>query len=184
MSLPNIEQDIERVLVSENEIKNKISEMGKKISEDYKGKKLLVIGILKGSVVFMSDLIRAIDGDVQIDFMVVSSYGSGTETTNSLNIRLDLTRPIDGVDVLIAEDIIDSGNTLSKVKKMLLQRQPASLKIAALLDKPDRRQSHVDIDYEGFSIPDEFVVGYGLDYAEKYRNLPFIGVLKRSIYEK
>lgn len=183
MVLEELSKDIERVLISENDIKNRISEMGKQISEDYKGKKILVIGILKGSVVFLSDLIRAIDGDVSIDFMVVSSYGSGTASTNSLNIRLDLTRPIDECNVLIAEDILDSGNTLAKVKNMLLQRQPASLKIAAFLDKPDRRQTPVDIDYCGFTVPDEFVVGYGLDYAEKYRNLPYVGVLKRSIYE-
>lgn len=183
MKLEELSQDIERVLISEDEIKARISEMGKKISEDYKGKKILVIGILKGSVVFLSDLIRAIDGDVSIDFMVVSSYGSGTASTNSLNIRLDLTRPIDECNVLIAEDILDSGNTLAKVKNMLLQRQPASLKIAAFLDKPDRRETPVDIDYCGFTVPDEFVVGYGLDYAEKYRNLPYVGILKRSIYE-
>lgn len=183
MKLEELSKDIERVLISENDIKDRIYEMGRQISEDYKGKKLLVIGVLKGSVVFLSDLIRAIDGDVSIDFMVVSSYGSGTASTNSLNIRLDLTRPIDECNVLIAEDILDSGNTLAKVKNMLLQRQPASLKIAAFLDKPDRRQTPVDIDYCGFTVPDEFVVGYGLDYAEKYRNLPYIGILKRSIYE-
>ncbi len=183
MSMDFLDKDIEKVLISEEDLHNKVKELGKQISADYKGKKLLVIGILKGSVVFLSDLIREIDGDVEIEFMVVSSYGSGTSTSNSLNIRLDLTCPIDGKHILIAEDILDSGNTLSKVKNMLLQRQPASFKIAALLDKPSRRQTPVDIDYCGFSIPDEFVVGYGLDYSEKYRNLPYIGVLKRSVYE-
>lgn len=179
-----IDKDIDHILITKGALAEKVAEMGRLISEDYKGKKLLVIGILKGSFVFMSDLIRAVDGDVSVDFMVVSSYGSGTASTNSLNIRLDLNRPLDGLHVLIAEDILDSGNTLAKVKNLLLQRKPASLRIAALLDKPSRRQSHVDLDYCGFFIPDEFVVGYGLDYAEKYRNLPYVGVLKRSVYEK
>lgn len=179
-----IDKDIDHILITKGALAEKVAEMGRLISEDYKGKKLLIIGILKGSFVFMSDLIRAVDGDVSVDFMVVSSYGSGTASTNSLNIRLDLNRPLDGLHVLIAEDILDSGNTLAKVKNLLLQRKPASLRIAALLDKPSRRQSHVDLDYCGFSIPDEFVVGYGLDYAEKYRNLPYVGVLKRSVYEK
>lgn len=182
MALDFLEKDIAKVLVDEETLKKKVAEMGKRISEDYKGKKLLVIGILKGSVVFLSDLIRSIDCDVSIDFMVVSSYGSGTESTSSLNIRLDLSRPLDNMDVLIAEDILDSGNTLSKVKNMLLQRNPASLRIATLLDKPDRRQTPVEVDYCGFSIPDEFVVGYGLDYNEKYRNLPYVGILDRRIY--
>lgn len=181
--MKTFENDIDRVLISEEELKKRVKELGQKISEDYRGKKLLVIGILKGSVVFMSDLIRNIDGDVAIDFMVVSSYGSGTSSTSSLNIRLDLSRPLDGIDVLIAEDILDSGNTLAKVKNMLLQRNPASLRIATLLDKPSRRQTPVELNYCGFSIPDEFVVGYGLDYDERYRNLPFIGVLDRKVYE-
>lgn len=180
----NLDKDIAKVLLSEEQIKQRVSELGAQISKDYAGKKILVIGILKGSVVFLSDLIRAIDCDVEIDYMVVSSYGSGTASTSSLNIRLDLSRPLDGKEVLIAEDILDSGNTLSKVKNMLLQRNPSSLRIATLLDKPDRRQTHVDIDYCGFSIPDEFVVGYGLDYDEKYRNLPYLGILDRKVYEK
>lgn len=182
--METLEKDLSKILIGEDRLKTRVAEMGKQISEDYKGKKLLVIGILKGSVVFMSDLIRSIDCDVAIDFMVVSSYGSGTSSTSSLNIRLDLSRPLDGKEVLIAEDILDSGNTLAKVRNMLLQRNPASLRIATLLDKPSRRSTPVDVDYCGFSIPDEFVVGYGLDYDEKYRNLPFIGVLDRRIYEK
>ena len=184
MNMPELEKDLAGVLIGEEEIKRKVEELGRQISADYKGKKVLVISILKGAFVFMSDLVRNLDLDVEIDFMVVSSYGSGTESTNSLNIRLDLSRPIDGCDVLIAEDVLDSGNTLSKVKNMLLQRKPASLRIATLLDKPSRRVTPIDIDYCGFMIPDEFVVGYGLDYAEKYRNLPYIGILDRKVYEK
>lgn len=183
-NMQEIEKDLASILITEEQLKAKVAELGKQISKDYKGKKLLVISILKGAVVFMTDLIRSIDADLEVDFMVVSSYGSGTCSTNSLNIRLDLSRPVDGCDILIAEDIIDSGNTLSKVKNMLLQRQPASLKIATLLDKPSRRQSPIEADYCGFTIPDEFVVGYGLDYDEKYRNLPYIGILDRKVYEK
>jgi hypoxanthine phosphoribosyltransferase len=181
--MPELEKDISGVLITEEQIREKVAELGKQITKDYEGKKLLVISILKGAVVFMSDLIRQIDLDTEIDFMVVSSYGSGTKSTNSLNIRLDLSRPLDGCHVLIAEDVLDSGNTLSKVKNMLLQRQPASLKICAFLDKPSRRTTPIDVDYRGFVIPDEFGVCYGLDYDEKYRNLPFIGILDRRVYE-
>lgn len=181
--MPELEKDISGVLITEEQIREKVAELGKQITKDYAGKKLLVISILKGAVVFMSDLIRQIDLDTEIDFMVVSSYGSGTKSTSSLNIRLDLSRPLDGCHVLIAEDVLDSGNTLSKVKNMLLQRQPASLKIVTLLDKPSRRTTPIDVDYRGFIIPDEFVVGYGLDYDEKYRNLPYIGILDRRVYE-
>ena len=184
MKMPELEKDISSVLISEEQLKSRVKELGREISRDYAGKKILVISILKGAVVFMADLIRSIDLETEIDFMVVSSYGSGTQSTNSLNIRLDLSRPLDGVHVLIAEDILDSGNTLSKVKKLLLQRKPASLRIVTLLDKPSRRVSPIEVDYCGFTIPDEFVVGYGLDYNEKYRNLPFIGVLDRKVYEK
>lgn len=184
MKMPELEKDISSVLISEEQLKSRVKELGREISRDYAGKKILVISILKGAVVFMADLIRNIDLETEIDFMVVSSYGSGTQSTNSLNIRLDLSRPLDGVHVLIAEDILDSGNTLSKVKKLLLQRKPASLRIVTLLDKPSRRVSPIEVDYCGFTIPDEFVVGYGLDYNEKYRNLPFIGVLDRKVYEK
>lgn len=186
MKLIELEKDIESVLITEDEIKSKIEELGKKISDDYCGKSLLAVCILKGSVVFFSDLVRNINCNVSFDFMVASSYGNSTETSNNLNVRLDLSQDISGKDVLLIEDIIDSGNTLSKLKKMLSERNPASLKIVTLLDKPDRRNPEIDmkVDYCGFSIPDEFVVGYGLDYAEKYRNIPYIGVLKRSVYEK
>ena len=184
MKMPELEKDLSSVLITEEQIKAKVEELGRQISHDYKGKKVLLISILKGAAVFMTDLMRNIDLDVEIDFMVVSSYGSGTQSTNSINIRLDLSRPVDGMDIIIAEDVVDSGNTLAKVKKMLLQRKPASVKICSLLDKPSRRVTPIDIDYCGFTIPDEFVVGYGLDYAEKYRNLPFVGILDRKIYEK
>ncbi len=186
MNKMDINNDIERVLLSSDEIHSKIKELGEKISEEYSGKSILVICILKGSVVFFSDLIRYIKCDVEFDFMVVSSYGMNSISSNTLDIRLDLSQDIFGKDVLLVEDIIDSGNTLSKIKSELLQRNPSSLKIVTLLDKPDRRNPDIEIevDYCGFKIPDEFVVGYGLDYAEKYRNIPYIGILKRSVYEK
>ena len=184
MNMPLLEKDLAGVLISEEQIKKRVEELGRQITEDYRGKKVVVISILKGAFVFMADLIRNIDLETEVDFMVVSSYGSGTKSTNSLNIRLDLARPIDGREILIAEDILDSGNTLYKVKNMLLQRKPASLKIVTLLDKPSRRTADISVDYCGFEIPDEFVVGYGLDYDEEYRNLPYIGILDRRIYEK
>jgi len=186
MKMIELEKDIESILITEEEIKQKVEELGKRISADYRGKSVLMVCILKGSVVFFSDLVRNIDCNVNFDFMVASSYGNSTETTNTLNVRLDSSQDITGKDVILVEDIIDSGNTLSKLKKMLSERNPASLRIVTLLDKPERRNPDIDIsvDYSGFSIPDEFVVGYGLDYAEKYRNIPYIGILKRSVYEK
>ncbi|MBE6766723.1 MAG: hypoxanthine phosphoribosyltransferase [Clostridia bacterium] len=176
--------DVERVLLSEEEIAAKINELGKQISEDYKDKNLLLISVLKGSVVFMADLMRAITIDCKIDFMAVSSYGSGTQSSGSVKIIKDLDINLEGYDLLVVEDILDSGNTLSQLKKILLDRHPKSFKICTFLDKPDRRVVDLYADYKGFTIPDEFVVGYGLDYDEKYRNLPCLGVLKRSVYEK
>jgi len=186
MKMIELEKDIESILITEEEIKQKVEELGKRISADYRGKSVLMVCILKGSVVFFSDLVRNIDCNVNFDFMVASSYGNSTEITDTLNVRLDSSQDITGKDVILVEDIIDSGNTLSKLKKMLSERNPASLRIVTLLDKPERRNPDIDIsvDYSGFSIPDEFVVGYGLDYAEKYRNIPYIGILKRSVYEK
>ena len=177
-------RDVERVLLSEEEIAAKIAELGKQISEDYKGKNLLLISVLKGSVVFMADLMRAITIDCKIDFMAVSSYGAGTHSSGSVKIIKDLDINLEGYDLLVVEDILDSGNTLSKLKKILLDRNPKSFKICTFLDKPDRRVVELVADYKGFTIPDEFVVGYGLDYDEKYRNLPCVGILKRSVYEK
>ncbi len=169
-----------KVYLSEKEIKEKVAELGRKISEDYRGsdKNLLVIAVLKGSVIFLSDLIRNIDVDLVIDFMVISSYGRSTVSKGNVKIIKDLDINIHSYDLLIVEDILDSGYTLSKLIEILKVRNPKSLKICALLDKPDRRVVNVDLDYCGFTVPDEFIVGYGLDYDEKYRNLPYIGILE------
>lgn len=169
-----------KVFLSEKEIKEKVAELGKQISEDYRGsdKNLLVISILKGSVIFLSDLIRNIDVDLSIDFMVISSYGRSTSSKGNVKIIKDLDINISNYDLLIVEDILDSGYTLSKLLEILKVRKPKSLKICTLLDKPDRRVVNVDLDYCGFTVPDEFIVGYGLDYDEKYRNLPYIGILE------
>jgi len=175
--------DIEKVLVSEEELKEKVKELGQCISNDFKDKNLLMISVLKGSVVFMADLMRAINLPARIDFMNVSSYGSGTATSGVVKIVKDLDIPIEGYDLLIVEDILDSGKTLSYLKKILEERNPKSISIATLLDKPERRQvKDIKADYIGFRIPDNFVVGYGLDYDERYRNLPFIGVLAPKVY--
>ena len=169
-----------KVFLSEEEIKTKVAELGKKISDDYRGsdKNLILIAILKGSVVFLSDLMRNIDIDLNIDFMVVSSYGASTESSGNIKIIKDLDINIRDYDLLIVEDILDSGRTLSKLIDILKMRDPKSLKVCTLLDKPDRRVCNVDLDYCGFVIPDEFIVGYGLDFDEKYRNLPYIGILE------
>ena len=177
-------RDVEKILLSEEEIAAKVAELGKQISEDYKDKNLLLVSVLKGSVVFMADLMRAITIDCKIDFMAVSSYGSGPQSAGSVKIIKDLDINLEGYDLLMVEDILDSGNTLSQLKKILLGRNPKSFKICTFLDKPERRVVDLYSDYKGFTIPDEFVVGYGLDYDEKYRNLPCLGVLKRSVYEK
>ena len=175
--------DIKEILLSKEKINEKVKELGAKISEDYKGKDLFVVVILKGSVIFAADLLREISIPVAIDFISVSSYGSGT-TSGQVKIIKDLSCSIEGKNVLIIEDILDSGNTLFNLTKMLGDRNPDSIEICTLLNKPDRREAEVATRYSGFDIPDEFVVGYGLDYAEKYRNLPYIGILKREIYEK
>ena len=174
--------DIQSVLISEEALAAKVAEMGQAISRDFAGKKLIVIGVLKGSVVFMSDLIRQITIPVEMDFMAVSSYGAGVKTTGVVKILKDLDRLIEGYDVLVVEDILDSGMTLSYLTEMLRDRNPASIHIATLLDKPERRKVDIAPDYVGFTVPDEFVVGYGLDYCQKYRNLPYIGVLKPEVY--
>lgn len=177
-----MKEDILKVLVSEEEIKQKVASIGQKISEDYKDKNLLMVSVLKGSVVFMADLMRSIDIFARIDFMSVSSYGSGTKTSGVVKIIKDLDIDLDGYDLLLVEDILDSGKTLYYLKEILTQRNPASIKIATLLNKPARREADIHPDYVCFEVPDEFVVGYGLDYAEKYRNLPYIGVLKPDVY--
>ncbi|MEG2813799.1 MAG: hypoxanthine phosphoribosyltransferase [Oscillospiraceae bacterium] len=177
-----MENDILKILLTQNEIQNRVLEIGKRISNDYVGKNLTMISVLKGSIVFMADLMRAITIPCDIDFMAVSSYGNGVKTSGVVKIIKDLDIELVNRDLLIVEDILDSGKTLSYIKKILTERNPNSIKICTLLDKPDRRQADIFSDYSGFTVPDEFVVGYGLDYAEKYRNLPYIGVLKPNIY--
>ena len=169
---------IGRILITEAELKKKVKELGEQITKDYEGKSLLLVGILKGSVVFMADLMREIKTDCKIDFMSVSSYGSGTVTSGEVQIILDLRKPIQNYDLLIVEDILDSGVTLSYLRQLLTARGPKSIKICTLLDKPDRRKRDIKPDYCGFTIPDEFVIGYGLDVDEKYRNLPYVGIFE------
>ena len=169
-------------MFDEEALKAKCQELGQRIARDYAGKDLLVVGILKGSIMFFSDLIKNIDIPLNIEFMVVSSYGNGTESSGKVNIKKDLGVDIKGRHVLLVEDIIDSGITMDQLMAELSKREPASLKLCALLSKPSRRQVEVNIDYCGYEVPDEFLVGYGLDYAENYRNMPVIGVLKREIY--
>jgi len=166
--------ELGEILISEEQIRTKVAELGKQISEDYRGKELLVVGILRGSVPFMADLIRAIDNPLTIDFMSVSSYGASTKSSGVVRIVKDMESNIAGKDVLIVEDIIDSGLTLSYLREALLARKPASLKIATFLDKPARRKVELTPDYVGFSIEDLFIVGYGLDVNQRYRNLPYI----------
>lgn len=178
-------KDIESVLFSEDQIRSMIERMGDEISRDYADKKLLLVGILKGSILVMADLMRAIKIPAEIDFMSVSSYGDGTSTTGRVRIVKDLDKDITGYDVIVVEDILDSGRTLAYLKSVLGARNPASIKICTIFDKPERREiEDVKADYVGDVVPDEFIVGYGLDYSQKYRNLPFVGILKREVYEK
>lgn len=180
----SMHDDIKTVLVSEEQLKAKVAELGAQISRDYAGKNLVLVSILKGSVVFMADLMRAVSIPCNIDFMVVSSYGGSTTTSGLVKIIKDLDGDLSGKDVLIVEDILDTGVTLSNLVPMLKMRNPNSVKICTILDKPSRRKADIQPDYEGFQVPDEFVVGYGLDYDEKYRNLPYVGVLKPEVYTK
>ena len=177
-----LEQDIERVLFSEEELDRRVSEIAAEINWDYAGKEPMLISVLRGSFVFMADLIRKIEVPCTVDFMSVSSYGRGTTSSGQVQITKDLSDDIEGKDIIVVEDILDSGNTLSYLLQLLQARKPASMKLCTLLDKHDRRVKEVHVDYTGFTIPDEFVVGYGLDYAEKYRNLPYIGILKPRVY--
>jgi hypoxanthine phosphoribosyltransferase len=174
--------DIKDVLIDEKTLKKRVSELGKELAEEYKDKNPLVICVLKGSVLFMSDLVQSMDIPLEIDFMAISSYGSGTRSSGEVRILKDLDKSVEGRDLLIIEDIVDSGLTLSYLIKIFKDRNTNSIKVCSLLDKPERRTSEVEIDYVGFVVPDEFVVGYGLDFAERYRNLPFIGVLKEEVY--
>jgi len=178
-----MEEAIARVLISEKELKEKVAELGAQLTRDYQGKDLLVIGIFKGAVPFLADLIRKINIPLRYDFMAVSSYGSSAVSSGAVRILKDLDASVEDKHVLIVEDIVDTGLTLKYLKENLARRQPLSLKIVTLLDKPDRRKVEVNPDYNGFVIPDEFVVGYGLDYNEMYRNLPYIGVLKPEAYK-
>ncbi len=175
-------KDVERVLISEDQIKEAVQRIAKQIEEDYEGREVMFVGLLKGSIAFMADLIKAYTKTCTIDFMAVSSYGAGTESSGRVNIVKDLSVPIDGKDIVIVEDIIDSGNTLSFIKAYFAAKNANSVKICTLLNKPSRRVVDIDVDYIGYDIPDEFVIGYGLDYNEHYRNLPYVGVLDRSIY--
>ena len=179
-----MEQDMQEILFTREEVTARIRDLAAQITRDYQGKSPAVIGILRGSFIFMVDLVRELNLPLTLDFMSASSYGSGTVSSGLVDIKLDTSEPITGRDVLLVEDILDSGLTLNFVKERLLSMEPASLKICTLLDKPERRRVDIYADYIGFTIPNEFVVGYGLDYKEFYRNLPFVGVLKPEVYSK
>ena len=176
------DNDIQEVLFSEEQLKNRVREIARQITADYQGKEIMLISVLRGSFVFMADLCRAIDLPCTVDFMAVSSYGKGTKSSGQVQITKDLSEDISDRHIIVVEDILDSGNTLSYLLKILENRHPASIRLCTLLDKPDRRVKPVEVHYSGFTIPDAFVVGYGLDYAEKYRNLPYIGILKPRVY--
>lgn len=178
-----MKKDIKEVLFSEEKIMDTVKEIAKKISKDYEGKDLLVVGVLKGSVLFTSDLIKNITIPCEIDFMAVSSYGNSSETSGVVRILKDLDHSIEGKDLLIVEDIVDSGVTLNYLLEYLKTRKANSVEIAALLTKPSRRKVELEVKYSGLEVPDEFLVGYGLDFAEKYRNLPYIGILKEEVYK-
>jgi hypoxanthine phosphoribosyltransferase len=182
MRQPDLTGDVASVLITEEEIRTRVADLGRRISEDYQGKELTLVSVLKGSLPFMADLMRAITIPVAIDLMEVSSYGTATESSGLVRILKDLSSSIDGREVLIVEDIIDTGLTLNYLVRYLRGKNPRSLRICTLVDKPARRLVDIPIDYRGFEIPDQFVIGYGLDYGEYYRNLPFIGVLKPEVY--
>ena len=176
-------EDIQEVLFTERQIAVMVERVGKEISRDYKDKNLLLVSVLKGSVVFLADLMRSINIPAKIDFMATSSYGSGTKTSGVVKIIKDLDIPLSGYDIVLVEDILDSGKTLSYLIELLRDRNPKSIQICTLFDKPERREVEIKAAYVGSVIPDAFIVGYGLDYAEKYRNLPFVGILEPSVYE-
>lgn len=180
---PMMDKDIERVLLTGEQIRERIAELGEEIGKDYQGKELLVLGILKGAVLFMADLIREIQLPLTFDFLAVSSYGASTHSSGVVRILKDVERSVEGVHILIVEDIVDTGLTLKYLKENLSGRHPESVKVVTLLDKPGRRMADVVPDYNGFTIPDEFVVGFGLDFDERFRNLPYIGILKPEAYK-
>ena len=175
--------DCAEILIGPEELQKKVKELGKILTEEYRGKDLIVLGLLKGSFVFMSDLVRAMDLDLDVDFMVVSSYGASTQSSGNIKINLDLKADLTGKHVLIVEDILDTGRTLYNIRDIIRLRGPESVKICTLLDKPARRKTDIKADFVGFTVEDKFIIGYGLDYAEKYRNLPYIGVLRPEIYQ-
>jgi hypoxanthine phosphoribosyltransferase len=177
MSQTDVERGVETVLIDEDQLQGRIAELGEEISADYAGRDLLLVGVLKGAVFFMADLMRRLTVPCEIDFMAISSYGAATDSSGVVRILKDLEINIEGRDVLVVEDIIDSGLTLSYLVRTLEAREPASLEVCALMTKPERREIEVDVRYVGFEIPNRFVIGYGLDYAERYRNLPYVGVL-------
>ena len=179
-----LEQDIERVLFTEQELKDRVAEIAAQIDKDYAGKEPMLISVLRGSFIFMADLARSITLPCTVDFMAVSSYGAGTTSSGQVKITKDLSESIEGRDIIVVEDILDSGNTLSYLFQLLQARHPASVRLCTLLDKPSRRTKPVTADYTGFTVDDLFVVGYGLDYAEKYRNLPYSGILKPAVCAK
>ncbi len=176
-------QDVESVLISADEIQDRVRGLGRRIDEHFAGKDLLLIAVLKGSVIFLADLMRAISIPHEVDFLATSSYGVSTRSSGIVRILKDLNEPIEGRHVLLVEDIIDSGHTLAYLSRLFRARNPASLEIVTLLDKPSRREVDIDVFWTGFSVPNEFVIGYGLDFNQRYRNLPFIGVLKPEVYE-
>ena len=176
------DKDILKVLFTEEELRSRVSQMGAQITQDYQGKDVVLVSVLRGSYIFMADLTRNIDLPCTMDFMSVSSYGAGTASSGQVKITRDLSESIEGKNLIIVEDILDSGNTLYYLRDVLWARKPASIAICTLLDKPERRQKPIKADYMGFEIPDAFVVGYGLDYAERYRNLPYIGIVKPEVY--
>lgn len=177
-----LENDIQEILFTEEQLKSRVNEIARQIEADYAGREIMLISVLRGSFIFMADLCRAIRLPCTLDFMSVSSYGAGTTSSGQVQITKDLSEDITGRHVIVVEDILDSGNTLSYLLNILEHRHPASVRLCTLLDKPERRTKPVDLHYRGFTIPDAFVVGYGLDYAEKYRNLPYIGILKPEVY--
>lgn len=182
--MSTLHPDVEKILLPEEELKTRVRQLGEEISRDYAGREPVLVSILRGSYIFMADLSRSLDILCRADFMSVSSYGAGTTSSGQVNIIKDLSDSIEGRDVIVVEDILDTGNTLHYLFQVLQARHPASLKLAVLLDKPSRRTKPISADYVGFTVPDEFVVGYGLDYNEHYRNLPYIGVLKPEVYQK
>ena len=177
-------KDVKQILYTEEELRQRVRELGAQITADYSGREPMLVSVLRGSYIFMADLTRSINLDVTVDFMVVSSYGAGTVSSGQVEIKKDLSDSIEGRDLIIVEDILDSGNTLYYLMEVLRARKPASIRICTLMDKPERRTKPITADYVGFTIPDAFIVGYGLDFDEKYRNLPYVGVLKPEAYEK